>query len=301
MPRHSKNASDRAYMCNLELTQSQFNFTQSERIGTDSHLPFGFCCLSMKAPQNPVVTPEGFIYDRDFIIQYMAETKKDLLEKKEEYEADQRRKAAQAKLNEAKDQLKLLESFDSTEQGVLDKKTERIVGRKTFTEIDKAKFTKKSFWMAGTEAGDAAPAEKENPIDMTVKCPMSGKRLRIKDLYPVEFKTFNEDAVKKGGEPGMFCCEVCGHTITVQQAYYLKPSKKVILDTVLQKVIKPGMLCPITNKPLKDGDIIKLQKAGTGFSAHNEVAVKRKRLLISHRQATTQRVGSLLKRNAAGI
>lgn len=295
MPRHSKNATDRSFMTNFELGQSFFNFTQNERIGTDSHLPFGFCCLSMKAPQNAVVTPEGYIYDRDFIIEYMAETKKALLEKKEEYEADQRRKAAQAKLDEAKEQLKYLETFDSTEQGVLDTKTDRIVGRKTFTEINKADFRKKNFWMA-YEGADAAPTEKENPIDMTVKCPMSGKRLRIKDLYPVEFKTFNEDAVKKGGESGMFCCEVCSQPITVQQAYYLKPSKKVILETVLQKVIKPGMICPITNKPLKDSDIIKLQKAGTSFCAHNEVAVKRDRLLLSHRQSINERVGSLGKK-----
>lgn len=82
MPRHSKNSADRVFMTNFEITQSQFNFTQEERVGKDSHLPFGYCHLSMKAASAPVVTPQGYIYDRDFIVEYMAETKKALLEKK---------------------------------------------------------------------------------------------------------------------------------------------------------------------------------------------------------------------------
>eukprot|EP00397_Hematodinium_sp_SG-2012_P036172 GEMP01039017.1.p1 GENE.GEMP01039017.1~~GEMP01039017.1.p1 ORF type:complete len:299 (+),score=58.34 GEMP01039017.1:76-972(+) len=291
MPRHSKNAADRVYMTNYEINQTAFNFTQEERIGTDSHLPFGYCCLSMKAPAEPVVTPEGYIYDRDFIVQYMAETKKALIEKKEEYEADQRRKEAVEKLDEAKQQLKALEQFDSTEHGVL-KAGGAINRRETFSGVDKADCRKKNFWMA-SEAPTSEPSAKEKVMDLTVRCPMSGKKLRMKDLFPVEFHVISQEAQRKGGERGMYCCEVSKRTLTVQPAYYLKPSRKVVEETVLKKIIKPTMTCPITDKKLKDSDIIKLRSQGTGFSAHNDVLVKRHRHLVSTRECMPERSGLL--------
>eukprot|EP00397_Hematodinium_sp_SG-2012_P047217 GEMP01053607.1.p1 GENE.GEMP01053607.1~~GEMP01053607.1.p1 ORF type:complete len:332 (+),score=59.82 GEMP01053607.1:100-996(+) len=294
MPRHSKNATDRPFATRYELSQSFFNFTQEERIGAESHLPFGYCSLSMKAPSEPVVTPDGYIFDRNFIVEYMAVTKNALLEKKEEYESDQRRKAAVEKLDEAKQQLQDLQDFDNVEHSVVHS-TECIKGRTTFENLDKTDCRKKNFWMA-SEAPTSAPTAKENVIDLTVRCPMSNKRLRMRDLYPVEFSLLHEQAQKTGGERGMYCCEVTKQPITVQQAYYLKPSRKVVLESVLKRIVHPTMTCPTTNKKLKDSDIIKLQKAGTSFCSNNGVLVKGFRLLNSQRQSLGERFGSLGKK-----
>jgi len=294
MPRHSKNATARPFTTNHELSQSCFNFTQEERVGAEAHLPFGYCNLSLKAPVEPVVTPDGYIYDRAFIIEYLAETKLSLFAKQEEYDGEQRRKEALEKLGEARRQLQSLEDFDNTEHSAL-RSMEIKDGSNTLTKSD---CRKKNFWMA-SEAPTCAPTNKENVFDKTTRCPMSNKKLRLRDLYPVEFSLFNVKSQKAGGEIGMYCCEVTQQPITNQQAYYLKPSRKVILESVLNKLVKPEMICPVSNKKLRDSDIIKLQRPGGSFCANNNVIFRSFRSIKSSRQTIMERVGSLGKKGTA--
>lgn len=197
------------------------------------------------------------------------------------------------KLDEAKRQLRELENFDTTEHGVLDSSSSIVNGRQTFSGLDKTSCRKKSFWMA-SEAPTSAPTAKEDVIDLTVRCPMSGKRLRMKELYPVEFYVAKEEAIVKGGERGMYACEVSKRPITVQQAFYIKPSRKVVTEAVMKTLIKPTMTCPISSKKLKESDIIKLKTEGTGFCAHNDVVSKRHCQIVSQRQNLMERRSGML-------
>merc|ERR1712008_41254 len=79
-----------------------------------------------------------------------------------------------------------------------------------------------------------------------------------------------------GGGRGVYCCAVSKHSITHHQAAVLKPSGIVVMESVLADCVYKDMRCPITGTELEKGkeDVLKLQQAGTGFAAHNEVEAK---------------------------
>ena len=62
----------------------------------------------------------------------------------------------------------------------------------------------------------------------------------------------------------------------------MKPSGVVVEEDSYQKVVKPTMTCPISNKKLVEKDIIKLQKGGSGFSSHSKIEVKKHMTVYSN-------------------
>ena len=82
--------------------------------------------------------------------------------------------------------------------------------------INKRDLAQSSFW-ANTATRTAAPAPLKKVVVET-KCPMSGKKLRVKDLIPIKFEVTDQKKFEQGGERGVFCCAVSKHPITHQQA-----------------------------------------------------------------------------------
>lgn len=60
------------------------------------------------------------------------------------------------------------------------------MARQEYLETDKAEARKKSFWCA-EEQQKAEKKELEKP-DTHTTCPMSGKKLRLKDLIPCKLE-----------------------------------------------------------------------------------------------------------------
>merc|ERR1719263_1683095 len=139
--------------------------------------------------------------------------------------------------------------------------------------VDKATQREGNFWIKETTQ-TAAPAELQK-VDTTVRCPMSGKKLRVKDLIPVKFEVTDQKMMDRGGEKGVFCCAVSKHPITHQKAVLIKPSGVVVLESVVKDMVLKDLVCPITGKKLKGKeDLLNLQAGGTGFSAHNKTTAK---------------------------
>ena len=59
------------FTCSFFLTlEARLGANQyKERLGKEAFLWFGQCALSLKAPKDPVVTPEGFVYEREYILE----------------------------------------------------------------------------------------------------------------------------------------------------------------------------------------------------------------------------------------
>lgn len=292
MSRHSKHANDRQFYSYHERKAAGFVKTKAQVLGTECFLPFGFCGLSLKAPKDPVCTPEGYIYDREFILESLLNQKLELQAKRtkfEEQEARTVRKVAGAK---AIEDNKEVADFQKGEQAILSndyshkRALEKAAVKQEVDEDDpKAKLRKgemmhinkqemvaKSFWTAEFTP-NAAPAPLK-AVDVTTKCPTSGKKLRVKDLIRVKFEVADQKMFEAGGGRGVFCCAVTKHPITHQKAVLLIPSGQVVLDSVLKDCVLKDMKCPITGKALENKDILKLQTGGTGFSAHNKVEAK---------------------------
>jgi len=260
-------------------------------LGSDCFLPFGYCCLSLKPAKDPVATPEGYIYDREFILEALLQQKIDLQEQAKKYAEQERRKDRKEQMEKRREQLKEIEEFQKADQGLfssdashkraLDRSERRIPGapdddrpEKRLRDgellvVDKSEQRSKSFWAKETTP-NAAPAELAK-VDLTTKCPMSGKKLRVKDLIPLKMEVLDKKNFDSGGGRGTFCCPVSKHSIRHEQAVLIKPSGWVVLESVLKDCVYPEMKCPVTGKKLKGKeDVMKLQQGGTGFAAHNK-------------------------------
>lgn len=297
MPRKSQGVGDRHYYTNEERKLIGFVTTKKDVLGADAFLPFGYCCLSLKAPKDPVATPEGFIYDKEFILQYLMDQKKELTAQLEQFEYQERKKLTKKRMEEHAEATKDTRAFFEAEQRLLSKdsrhdaavqmqgaeeeesKTDKFglsaKGEKMreLIHIDRQDFRKGSFWCA-EETKTAKDAELKKP-DTVPKCPMSGKKLRLKELIPLNLEVADEELLKQGGGRGMYRCAVSKKSITHQKVVVIKPTGVVLLEAMLKDCVYPTMTCPITSKKITKKDILNLQAGGTAFSAHNEVEAKK--------------------------
>jgi nitric oxide synthase-interacting protein len=115
------------------------------------------------------------------------------------------------------------------------------------------------------------PTAKSTKTETHVRCPMSGNRLRLKDLLPVKLET----ASSESGYSPQYVCSVSKRPITHQKAVLLKPSGLVVLETVYEEIIKPTGRCPITGMAVKPEDVLPLHRSGTTFALSGNTEVKR--------------------------
>mmetsp|Transcript_13870 Transcript_13870/g.30697 ORF Transcript_13870/g.30697 Transcript_13870/m.30697 type:complete len:221 (+) Transcript_13870:2-664(+) len=192
------------------------------------------------------------------------------------FEGQQRREAVKQAQEEQGEKLLALQDFEQSVSGVPEAKRRRVESDLLHTSkmaVDKHKARDASFWVQ--EETPQAPAKPVEKPDGVTKCPMTGSKLRMKDLIPVVFELSDEKLADTGGTKGMWCCAVSKRPITHQKAVLLKPSGQVIMESALKDCVLPEMRCPISGKKLKSSDIIKLQTGGTSFCAHNEVEAKK--------------------------
>lgn len=323
MARHSRHSNDRSFFTHKERVDAGYAGHRKEVMGTDCFLPFGHCALSLKAPKDAVATPDGWIYEREYILEYLLTQKLELQAQAKKFEEQEARKARKEDASKHEAQLKELEDFRRQDQAllsedyshkraldrsaeaaarslILDDRPEKRLRKGELLNIDKAKQRENCFWAKETTQ-TAAPTELKK-VDTAVRCPMSGKKLRAKDLIPVKFEVTDQKMIDHGGDRGVFCCAVLKHPITHQQAYLIKPSGQVVLESVLKDCVYKEMRCPITGKPLKSkDDVMKLQMGGTGFSAHNAVEAKSWSHIRSFAGDSRQQHGHLPKAGYVGL
>jgi nitric oxide synthase-interacting protein len=64
--------------------------TFKERLGKDSQGNYYDCCLTLQAATDPVVTPDGYLYSREAILENLLAQKKALKRKLAEWEQHQK-------------------------------------------------------------------------------------------------------------------------------------------------------------------------------------------------------------------
>jgi len=220
MTRHSKNQNERPFFSHAERSKVGFGHLR-ETIESESQSQFGYCCLSLRPCDDPVATPDGFIYDRDVLIEFMATEKARL-------------------------------SALASDGPKLPSTSNRI-----------SKPASNSFWM---NAPTAPVAPSSSKIDTHPRCPMSGNKLRLKDLIPVKLESSKTPEGKE-----IYVCSVSKRPISHHKAVLLKPSGLVLLESVYNEVVKPLGKCPVTGMTLKHPDDILPLKT----SANDTTQIKR--------------------------
>ncbi|EEB19592.1 conserved hypothetical protein [Pediculus humanus corporis] len=250
--------------------------TENQRVGKDSVKDFDCCCLTLQPCRNPVVTPNGFLYDKEAILEYIIKKKTEYAKKLKEYEKQKNKdKEELAELAQAEN-LSKIKNFLSCEKNIV---TERLVKddktngeQSTVSNMANGRDKKlPSFWIPSMTP-EAQTSKMEKP-DKTIYCPMSGKPLKMKDLIPVKFTEVKDPDDKKSiiVKKVRYMCPVTHDVLSnAVPAAVLKQTGDVVTLECVEKIIKKDWIHPLTNEKISESDIILLQRGGTGYSKTNE-------------------------------
>lgn len=305
--KHSKNSGSKHHLTYNEKRKTGLGSVK-QLLGNESQLPFGYCCLSMHPAVDPVVTPSGHVYSREFIIEYLLTKSKDLKLLNKAYEEQQ---AAQRYAEESKGviaQEQELNDFIKTQDDVsatsasLKRKVNDYEGGDSLVPTNNSKTAKpdklqKAYQIArknkidDTEKEDIqnelsrispwVPQFTPHAADATLSAPpkrpsspFSGQPLRAKDLIPIELIPESGKESDANSSVVRYLCPVSRKTITNQKVVLIKKTRTLMIQQVAETLAYPTMTCPVTSKPFKIDDVLELQQATSGFSSTGKIEAK---------------------------
>ncbi|XP_037675841.1 nitric oxide synthase-interacting protein isoform X2 [Choloepus didactylus] len=286
MTRHGKNCTAGAvytYHEKKKDTAASGYGTQNIRLSRDAVKDFDCCCLSLQPCHDPVVTPDGYLYEREAILEYILHQKKEIARQMKAYEKQRgARREEQKELQRAaaQDQVR---GFLEKEAAIVSRPLNPFTPKAsagsgpddarpgpsagpTSKDKDKDKALP-SFWIPSlTPEAKATKLEKPS---RTVTCPMSGKPLRMSDLTPVRFTPLDGSVDRVGliTRSERYVCAVTRDSLSnATPCAVLRPSGAVVTLECVEKLIRKDMVDPVNGEKLTDRDIIVLQRGGTGFA-----------------------------------
>uniref|UniRef100_A0A0A9WHI3 Nitric oxide synthase-interacting protein homolog n=1 Tax=Lygus hesperus TaxID=30085 RepID=A0A0A9WHI3_LYGHE len=281
MTRHARNCTAGAvytYHEKKKDAEASGYGTENRRIGKDSVKDFDCCCLTLQPCANPVITPEGFLFDKEAILQYIITKKNENNRKLKEYEK-QRRKAQDelADLAEAERQSKV-SAFQKTESNIMSSvhkagSSTSVIGKNLPSVSNMTNGRDKnlpSFWVPSMTP--KAKIKKLDKPEHKVLCPMTGKPLKMKDLIDVKFTLVKDPDDKKSLiiKDNRYMCAVT-HDILSNSVpcAVLRPTGDVVTMECVEKLIRKDMMHPLTGEKLEEKDIIVMERGGTGYAQTN--------------------------------
>ncbi|XP_020391548.1 nitric oxide synthase-interacting protein [Rhincodon typus] len=278
MTRHGKNCTAGAvytyYEKKKDTAVSGYG-TQSLRLSKDAIKDFDCCCLSLQPCKDPVITPDGYLYEKEAILEYILHQKTEIAKKIKAYEKQKNiKKTELAELAKAEKETKV-KAFLEKESTIVSKPLNPFSSKEgeaqagSSTEAIQPENEKHlpSFWIPSLTP-EAKVSAMRKP-DKTIYCPMSGKPLKMKDLIPVNFLPVDSklDRVQLITRQERYVCavtrDVLGNSVPCA---VLRPSGSVVTMECVEKLIKHDMVDPISGVKLTEKDIIPIQRGGTGFA-----------------------------------
>lgn len=279
------------------------------RLGKDSLKGYDCCSLTLQPCRTPMVSPEGWLFDKEALLKYIIEKKQEYARKMKEYERQKDRDLKDLHELAAAEKQSALEKFERAEKNIVYNKYKKET--KSLTDADKAaansvtpvrgtppsttstplresaasssssgsggvstKGALPSFWIP-TLTPQAEQSKVEKP-DKTIYCPMSGKTLKFKDMIEVKFTCLDKadednDVQKLIAKVERYKCAVTHDVLSnATPVAVLKPTGDVVTVECVEKIIRKDMIHPLTGQTLKEKDIILLQRGGTGYAATND-------------------------------
>uniref|UniRef100_G3MM35 Nitric oxide synthase-interacting protein homolog n=2 Tax=Amblyomma TaxID=6942 RepID=G3MM35_AMBMU len=280
MTRHARNCTAGAvytYHEKQKDTQACGYGTQKMRLGKDAVKDFDCCCLSLQPCRNPVITPDGYLYDKECILEYIVRHKAENARLLKEYEAQLKKEAKELEELALAEQRSKAESFARKERTIVavpSTASGKGSGEEAGPSVSNMSRGKEaqlpSFWVPSLTP-TASKDKLEKPRNV-VLCPMSGKPLKAKDLIPIKFTPVvdPDDRASLITKKARYMCavthDILGNSVPVAA---LKTSGNVVTMECVEKLLKKDWLDPTNDKPLKESDIIPLQRGGTGYSGTN--------------------------------
>jgi len=252
MTRHSRNNTAGAFYSYAERKKDSENSgfgSANKRLSKDSVGDFDCCNLSLQICKDPVVTPEGVLYEREAILTYMV---------------DQKAKIAATK----KRKLKEAEKEDEDEAP-----KKKVFKGQSSADTSMKRFGSKvnNFWEPGYEPESDKTAFKPKDVDK-VRDPVTNSVLKLKKLVKVKFIPIDDTIsdTKRQAAKARWKCPIAGDVLTNKiQCIVVKPTGHVITAKSMD-VVKKDMIFPIGDVKLTEDDFIPLRRGGTGFASSNQ-------------------------------
>ncbi|ODM96646.1 Nitric oxide synthase-interacting protein [Orchesella cincta] len=278
MTRHARNCTAGAvytYHERKKDSQASGYGSQAQRLGKDSVRNFDCCCLTLQPCPNPVITLDGYLYDKEAILEYVIAKKNEYSRALKEYEKQKKREERELEELAALEQANKVDKFVKAESNITVKSTYADKKPQAGPSISNMAAGKDknvpSFWIP-SKTPQAKQSVVQKP-DKTIRCPMSGAPLKVKDLIPVKFTEIKDPTDKRAliVKEARYMCPVTGDTLTNSvPCAVLKSTGDVVTMDCVEKLIKKDWLHPITGEKLEDKDIIPLHRGATGFSSTND-------------------------------
>ncbi|KAM9346449.1 nitric oxide synthase-interacting protein [Symphorus nematophorus] len=287
MTRHGKNCTAGAvytYHEKKKDTAASGYGTQSIRLGKDAIKDFDCCCLSLQPCQDPVVTQDGYLYEKQAILEYILHQKTEIAKKMKAYEKQKQAQKSNSQLESKSEERERVERFKTRENSIVSKPinpftsgqskgTEKVRADSSSAETSSGSASSSSqslpsFWIPSLTP-EAKPTLIKKP-SKTVLCPMSGRPIKMNELITVRFTPLDAslDRVALLTRQDRYVCavtrDVLGNSVPCA---VLRPSGAVVTQECVEKLIKKDMTDPVTGDKLSDKDIIPLQRGGTGYAA----------------------------------
>nr|XP_057904630.1 nitric oxide synthase-interacting protein [Doryrhamphus excisus] len=287
MTRHGKNCTAGAvytYHEKKKDTAASGYGTQSIRLGKDAIKDFDCCCLSLQPCQNPVVTPDGYLYEKQAILEYILHQKTEIAKKMKLYEKQKQAMKNDSKLESKSEEREKVEKFKTRENSIVSKpinpftsgqnrggdkgSSSSAAAATSSGSVASSSQSLPSFWVPSLTP-EAKPTLLKKP-SKAVLCPMSGRPIKMNELIPVRFTPIDPslDRVALITRQDRYVCavtkDVLGNSLPCA---VLRPSGCVVTQECVEKLIKMDMMDPVSGDKLSDKDIIPLQRGGTGFAA----------------------------------
>ncbi|XP_022169755.1 nitric oxide synthase-interacting protein homolog [Myzus persicae] len=282
MTRHARNCTAGAVYTYHEkqkdASQSGYG-TQNERVGKDSIKSFDCCSLTLQPCRTPIVSPEGHLFDKEALLQYMITKKTEYCRKLKEYEKQKHKEEEElAELGRAEQQSKVndflkRESMVKRQNDIYKMKSQKRSEKNVSSISNMANGLDKqlpSFWVP-SETPDANKAPMSKP-DKTIYCPMSGRPLKLKNFVDVKWTLVNDPSDKKSLaiRENRYMCAVTHDILSnAVPAAVIRTTGHVITMECFEKLIKKDWLHPLNGDKLTEKDIIPLQRGGTGYATTN--------------------------------
>ncbi|XP_003492357.1 nitric oxide synthase-interacting protein homolog [Bombus vosnesenskii] len=247
--------------------------TNTQRVGKDSVKDFDCCCLTLQPCRNPVITKDGYLFDKEAILEYVLTKKKEYARKLKEYEKQKQQEEEQSNEKSANEELQKLQKFLKGEKNIVSRS--QIAAKESGSSVSNMSNGKDkmlpSFWIP-SKTPEAKETILQKP-DKTIYCPLSGKPLKIKDLIPVKFTEVKDPDDKKSliVKQARYMCPIT-HDILSNSVpcAVIRTTGDVITMECVEKIIRKDWINPLDSTELTEADIIPLQRGGTGYSAVND-------------------------------
>uniref|UniRef100_A0A8C6UED9 Nitric oxide synthase-interacting protein n=1 Tax=Neogobius melanostomus TaxID=47308 RepID=A0A8C6UED9_9GOBI len=279
MTRHGKNCTAGAvytYHEKKKDTAASGYGTQSVRLGKDAIKDFDCCCLSLQPCKDPVVTPDGYLYEKQAILEFILHQKTEIAKKMKAFEKQKQALKSTGQSESKSAEKEKVEKFKTSESNIVSKPINPFASREEQKaagerpgDVSVAGSSKSlpSFWIP-TLTPEAKPALLKKP-SKTVLCPMSGRPIKMNQLITVRFTPLDPslERVQLLSRQERYVCavtrDVLGNSVPCA---VLRPSGAVVTQECVEKLIRADMTDPVSGDKLTDRDIIFLQRGGTGFA-----------------------------------